>query len=92
MFTHFSKIFPLAFPTPIDFKPDALGRWLPAARSLVKRAVRYYSQDFSEISVDHPSHDALVAQVDMAYLPCSELEIAFADYYVTTDSCTEEKP
>ena len=91
MVTHFTFPF-LAFSVSIEFKPNTLCTWLASARSVVAHAVAYYSQDFSGISVDHPSHAAMVSAVNMAFLPQSEVEIAFAGYYVTDDTCTVEKP
>ena len=82
----------LALPLAINFNYESLLSWLSSARIVIKRAVRFYSKDFSKISIDHPEHAHMVSSLNMAFLPLSELEVAFADYYVTTDTCTVEQP
>ena len=76
----------------IAFKYESLQTWLSSARSIVQRLVRFYSKDFSQISVDHPEHAHMVSVLNMSFLPKSEAESAFADYYVTSEPCTPEKP
>ena len=85
-------IFILALPLSINFKYESLLSWLSTARTVITRAVRFYAKDFSKISVDHPEHAHMVSTLKMAFLPQSELEVAFADYFVTTEPCTVEKP
>ena len=81
-----------ALPISIAFKYESLQTWLTVARSIVQRLVRFYSKDFSQISVDHPEHAHMVSVMNMSFLPRSEAETAFAGYYVTSEPCTPEKP